>query len=71
MVNLQLTIKVEKPVHMTHYLLFDKDGSLPKNVTKGEFESLCKLKNESNLAIQRQAKVTPKSFSVNILIEIS
>ena len=35
MVNLQLTIKVEKPVHKTHYLVFDKDGSLPKNVTIG------------------------------------
>ena len=40
----------------TSYSAFNKDNSLPFNLTKDEFESLCKLKNEINLVIQKVDK---------------
>ena len=38
------------------YSDFNKDNSPPSNSSKDEFESLCKLKNENNLAIQKADK---------------
>ena len=35
----------------TPYSAFNKDNSRPSNLSKNEFESLCKLKNENNLVI--------------------
>ena len=40
----------------TSYSDFNKDNFLPFNLSKNEFESLCKLKNENNLIIQRAGK---------------
>ena len=36
--------------------VFNKDNSPPFNLIKDEFESLCKLKNENNLVIQKVDK---------------
>ena len=38
------------------YSDFNKDNSPPSNSSKDEFESLCKLKNENNLVIQKADK---------------
>ena len=38
------------------YSAFNKDNSLPLNLSKDEFQSLCNLKNENNLAIQKEDK---------------
>ena len=38
------------------YSAFNKDNSSPSNLSKDEFESLCKLKNENNLVIQKADK---------------
>ena len=35
----------------TSYSVFDKDNSLPFNLNKDEFESLCKMKNVNNIVI--------------------
>ena len=40
----------------TSYTGFNKDNSPPSNISKDEFESLCKLKNENNLVIQKADK---------------
>ena len=40
----------------TSYSAFNKDNSPPSNLSKNEFESLCKLKNEHNLVIQMADK---------------
>ena len=40
----------------TSYSAFNKDNSPPSNLSKNEFESLCKLKNENNLVIQKADK---------------
>ena len=40
----------------TSYSAFNKDNSPPFNLSKDEFESLCKLKNENNLVIQKAGK---------------
>ena len=40
----------------TSYSAFNKDNSPPSNISKDEFESLCKLKNENNLVIQKADK---------------
>ena len=40
----------------TSYSAFNKGNSAPSNLSKGEFESLCKLKNENNLVIQKSGK---------------
>ena len=37
----------------TSYSAFSKDNSPPFNLSKDEFESLCKLKNDNNLVIQK------------------
>ena len=37
----------------TSHSAFNKDNSPPFNLSKGEFESLCKLKNENSLVIQK------------------
>ena len=43
----------------TSYSAFNKDNSPPSKLSTNEFESLCKLKNQNNLVIQkRQARVT-------------
>ena len=43
----------------TSYSAFNKDNSPPSKLSANEFESLCKLKNENNLVIQkRQTRVT-------------
>ena len=52
----------------TSYSAFNKDISPPSNLSKNEFESLCKLKNESNLVIKRQTRVTLLSFLIKALI---
>ena len=38
------------------YPAFDKDTSLPFDLTKDEIESLCKLKNRNNFVIQKADK---------------
>ena len=38
------------------YSFFNKGNSLPFNLSKDEFESLCKLKTENNLVIQKLDK---------------
>ena len=43
-------------IAFTSYSAFNKDNSLPSNLSKNEFESLCKLKNENNLVIQKADK---------------
>ena len=40
----------------TTYSAFNKDNSPPFNLSNNEFESLCKLKNEKNLIIQKADK---------------
>ena len=40
----------------TSYSAFNKDNSLFSNLSKGEFESQCKLKNENSLVIQNADK---------------
>ena len=40
----------------TSYSAFNKDNSPPSDLSKDEFESLCKLKNENNLVIQKADK---------------
>ena len=40
----------------TSYSAFNKDNSLPSNLSNNELESLCKLENESNLLIQKANK---------------
>ena len=40
----------------TSYSVFNKDNFLPSNLSKNEFESQCKLKNENNLVIQKTDK---------------
>ena len=40
----------------TSYSAFNKDNLLPFNLSKDEFESLCKLKDENNLVIQKADK---------------
>ena len=40
----------------TSYSAFRKDNSPPFNLSKNKFESLCKLKNENNLVIQKADK---------------
>ena len=40
----------------TSYSTFIKDNSPPFNLSKDEFESLCKLKNKNNLVIQKADK---------------
>ena len=40
----------------TSYSAFNKDNSPPSDLSKDEFESLCKLKNENNLVIQKAGK---------------
>ena len=40
----------------TSYSAFDKDTHKPFNLSKNEFESLCKLKNRNNLVIQKADK---------------
>ena len=40
----------------TSYSVINKDNSLPSNLCKVQFESLCKLKNENNLVIQKADK---------------
>ena len=40
----------------TSYSTFSKDNSPPFSLSKDEFESLCKLKNENNLVIQKADK---------------
>ena len=40
----------------TSYSAFDKDNSLPFNLSKDEFESLCKMENVNNLIIQKTGK---------------
>ena len=40
----------------TSYSDFNKDNSPPFNISKDEFESLYKLKNENNLVIQKTDK---------------
>ena len=40
----------------TSYSAFNKDNSLPSSLSKNEFESLCKLKNENNFVIQKADK---------------
>ena len=40
----------------TSYSAFNKDNSLPSNLSKNEFESLSKLKNENNFVIQMADK---------------
>ena len=40
----------------TSYSAFNKENSPPFNLSKGEFESLCKLKNENDLVIQKADK---------------
>ena len=40
----------------TSYSVFNKDNSPPFNLSKDEFESLCKLKSENNLVIQKAKK---------------
>ena len=50
---------VETRLHntaFTSYSAFNKDKSSPFNLSKDEFESLCNLKNENNLVIQRVGK---------------
>ena len=46
----------------TSYSAFNKDNSPPSNLSKNKSESLCKLKNENNLVIQKQKRVTLLSF---------
>ena len=53
----------------TSYSAFNEDNSQPFNLSKDEFESLCKLKNESNLVIQKaDRQVTLLSFLIRTLI---
>ena len=40
----------------TSYSAFKKDTSLPFNLSKDEFESLCKLKNETTLLFKGQTR---------------
>ena len=40
----------------TSYSAFNKDNSPPSSLSKNEFESLCKLKNENNFVIQKADK---------------
>ena len=40
----------------TSYSAFNKDNSPPSDLSKDEFESLCKLKNENNLVILKAGK---------------
>ena len=40
----------------TPYSVFNKDNSPPFNLSKDELESLCELKNENNLVIQKADK---------------
>ena len=40
----------------TSYSAFNKENSPPFNLSKDEFESLCKLKNENDLVIQKADK---------------
>ena len=40
----------------TSYSAFNKDNSPPSNLSKNKSESLCKLKNENNLVIQKAEK---------------
>ena len=40
----------------TSYSAFNKDNSLPSNLSNNELESLCKLENESNILIQKANK---------------
>ena len=40
----------------TSYSVFNKDNSPPFNLSKDELESLCELKNENNLVIQKADK---------------
>ena len=40
----------------TSYSAFNKDNSPPSNLSKNKSESLCKLKNENNLVIQKADK---------------
>ena len=41
---------------LTSYSAFNKDNSPSFNLSKDEFESLCKLKDENNLVIQKADK---------------
>ena len=52
----------------TSYSAFNKDNSPPSNLSKDEFESLCKLKNENNLVIQKADKGKLLSFLIKTLI---
>ena len=38
----------------TSYSAFNKDNSPPSNISKDDFEALCKLKNENNLVINSE-----------------
>ena len=40
----------------TSYSAFNKNNSPPSNLTKDEFEPLCKLKNKNSLVIQKADK---------------
>ena len=52
----------------TSYSAFDKGNFQPSNLSKDEFESLSKLKNKSNLVIQKAERVTLLSFLIRTLI---
>ena len=45
-----------KDTTLTSYSAFNKDNSPSFNLSKDEFESLCKLKDENNLVIQKADK---------------
>ena len=55
----------------TSYSAFNKDNSSPSNISKDEFESLCKLKNENNLVIQKADKGNTIVIFDRLLFEIS
>ena len=65
--NIQSSVASLQDTAFTSYSAFSKNNSPPSNWSKDEFESLCKLKNENNLVIQK----VDKGNDIVILVKVS